>query len=98
MRKDLKRSVKGFVGVNGVFKRVFILWAAVVGGIRLIRPLTPLSPAGCGRIFQMDARGSTTTAPLLGDGCQLSFSCFQARGLLGNLGASLTARGRWALE
>ena len=97
-RKDLNRPVKGFVGVIGVFKRVFILRAAVVGGIGLIRPLPPLSPAGCGRIFQMDALGSTTTALLLGDGRQLSISNFRVRGLLGDLRASRTARGRWAWE
>ena len=53
-------------------------------------------PTGCGRIFQMDALGSTTMAPLLGGGRQLSFSLPRVRGLLGDLWASLTARGRWA--
>ena len=91
-----ERPIKGFVGVIGVLKCVFILQVTAIGGIRLIRSFSLLSPAGYGRIFQTVTLGSTTTAPLLGGGCQLSFSGFRARGLLGDLRASLTAGGRWA--
>ena len=96
MKKDLRKALKGFVGVIRVLKHVFVLRATVIGGIRLIRPFSLLSPAGCRRVFQMDALGSTTTVPLLGGGRQLSFSCSRVRGLLGDLRPSLTARGRWA--
>ena len=91
-----ERPVKGFIGVVGVLKCVFVLRATVVGGVRLTRPLLPLSPAKRRRIFQTDTLGSTTTVPLLRGGCQLSFSRFRARGLLGDLWASMTAGGRWA--
>ena len=93
-----ERPVKGFVGVIGVLKCVFILRVTAIGGIRLIRLFSLLSPTRCRRIFQTDALGSTTAALLLGGGCQLGFSHFRVRGLLGNLPASLTARGRWAWE
>ena len=73
---DEEGPEKGFIGVIGVLKCVFVLRVTVVGGIRLVRPLPPFSPAGCRRIFQTDALGSTTTAPLLGGSRQLSFSNF----------------------
>ena len=71
--KDLLESLES--------SNVSLYWGVtVVGGIRLISPLPPLSPTGCRQIFQMDALGSTTTAPLLGGGHQSSFSHFRAKG------------------